>query len=72
MLAVVFGLPAAIVLARGNFPGHRILETLATLPTVLPPTVAGLALLLAYGRTGLVGKHLARSASRSRSRRPRS
>jgi molybdate transport system permease protein len=59
VLAVVFGLPAAIVLSRGKFFGHRFLETLATLPTVLPPTVAGLALLLAYGRTGLIGKHLA-------------
>jgi len=58
-LAIVFGLPAAIVLARTRMPGHRALETLATLPTVLPPTVAGLALLLAYGRMGLVGKHLA-------------
>ena len=59
VLAVIFGLPAAIVLVRGNFRGHSVLETLATIPTVLPPTVAGLALLLAYGRTGLVGKHLA-------------
>jgi molybdate transport system permease protein len=58
VLAVIFGLPAAIVLSRGNFFGHRFLETLATLPTVLPPTVAGLALLLAYGRTGLIGMHL--------------
>jgi molybdate transport system permease protein len=58
VLAVIFGLPAAIVLARGTFPGHRLLETLATLPTVLPPTVAGLALLLAYGRSGLVGQYL--------------
>jgi molybdate transport system permease protein len=57
-LAIVFGLPTAIVLARARVPGHRALETLATLPTVLPPTVAGLALLLAYGRMGLVGKHL--------------
>jgi molybdate transport system permease protein len=58
VLAVVFGLPAAIVLSRGKFFGHRFLETLATLPTVLPPTVAGLALLLAYGRSGLIGMHL--------------
>jgi ABC-type sulfate transport system permease component len=35
-LAVMFGFPAAIVLARTNFPGHRLLETLATIPTVLP------------------------------------
>jgi molybdate transport system permease protein len=58
VLAVIFGLPAAIVLAKGTFPGHRLLETLATLPTVLPPTVAGLALLLAYGRSGLIGQYL--------------
>ena len=57
-LAVIFGFPAAIVLARTHFPGHRILETLATIPTVLPPTVAGLALLLAFGRSGLLGKYL--------------
>ena len=49
-LGVIFGLPAAIILARTSFPGHRLLETLATIPTVLPPTVAGLALLLTYGR----------------------
>ena len=57
-LAVVFGLPAAIILARTSFPGHRLLETLATIPTVLPPTVAGLALLLTYGRMGLIGQYL--------------
>jgi len=57
-IGVIFGLPAAILLARTNFPGHRLLEILATIPTVLPPTVAGLALLLAYGRMGLVGKYL--------------
>jgi len=58
VLGVIFGLPAAILLARTSFPGHRFLEVLATIPTVLPPTVAGLALLLTYGRTGLVGKYL--------------
>src|SRR5262249_61941612 len=54
-IAFVFGLPTAIVLARANFRGARILETIATIPTVLPPTVAGLALLLTYGRMGLIG-----------------
>ena len=58
IIGVIFGLPAAILLARTSFPGHRLLETLATIPTVLPPTVAGLALLLAYGRMGPVGKYL--------------
>src|SRR5262245_1554287 len=58
VLAFVFGLPAAIGLARGNLPGSRILGTIATNPTVLPPAVARLALLLTYGRMGLIGKHL--------------
>lgn len=57
-LGVIFGLPVAIVLARTSFPGHRLLETLAAIPTVLPPTVAGLALLLTYGRMGLIGQYL--------------
>ena len=57
-IGVIFGLPAAIILARTSFPGHRLLETLATIPTVLPPTVAGLALLLTYGRMGLIGQYL--------------
>jgi len=58
LITILFGLPTAIVLARASFPGRRFLDTLATIPTVLPPTVAGLALLLAYGRTGLIGKYL--------------
>jgi molybdate transport system permease protein len=58
VLAVTFGLPAALALARGTFTGKKLIEALATVPTVLPPTVAGLALLLAWGRTGLVGKYL--------------
>src|SRR5437764_6184957 len=49
-LAVLFGLPVAYVLARVHFRGRGVLETLVTLPTVLPPVVAGVALLLAFGR----------------------
>src|SRR5438132_13068583 len=45
-VAVVLGLPVAYVLVRGHFPGRKLLETLVTLPTVLPPVVAGVALLL--------------------------
>src|SRR5579883_1802665 len=55
---VVFGLPVAYVLARIPFPGRNILDTLVTLPTVLPPVVAGVALLLAFGRVGLLGHYL--------------
>ena len=56
--AFVFGLPVAYVLARMNFPGRNALETLVTLPTVLPPVVAGVALLLTFGRMGLLGHYL--------------
>lgn len=58
LLAIIFGLPAAYVLARTVFPGRKILETLVTMPTVLPPVVAGVALLLAFGRAGLLGHYL--------------
>ena len=58
VLTVMFGLPVAYVLARGKFPGRNILETLVLLPTVLPPVVAGVSLLLAFGRLGLIGHYL--------------
>ena len=57
-LTVLFGLPVAYVLARMHFPGRRLLETVVTLPTVLPPVVAGVALLLTFGRMGLIGRYL--------------
>jgi molybdate transport system permease protein len=55
-LATVLGVPLAWVLARVEFPGKRWVRALATLPMVLPPVVAGVALLLAFGRRGLVGE----------------
>jgi len=58
LLAVLFGLPVAYVLARTRFPGRKFLETLVTIPTVLPPVVAGVALLLTFGRMGLIGRYL--------------
>ncbi|BCL82337.1 molybdate ABC transporter permease [Ktedonobacteria bacterium brp13] len=58
LCAVTLGLPVAYVLARYRFPGRSLLETLVTLPTVLPPVVAGVALLLAFGRVGLLGQYL--------------
>lgn len=57
-LCLVFGLPLAWVLARVDFPGRRVLRGLVTLPMVLPPVVAGVALLSAFGRTGLLGAPL--------------
>ncbi|MFL5663560.1 MAG: ABC transporter permease [Ktedonobacteraceae bacterium] len=58
LLTVLFGLPVAYILARKDFPGRSLLETLVTLPTVLPPVVAGVALLLTFGRFGLLGRYL--------------
>jgi molybdate transport system permease protein len=54
----VLGLPLAYLLATRSFPGKRLLETLLELPMVLPPTVAGVGLLLAFGRQGLAGEVL--------------
>ena len=58
LLTVLFGLPVAYVLARTRLPGRRVLEILVTMPTVLPPVVAGVALLITFGRFGLVGRYL--------------
>jgi NifC-like ABC-type porter/molybdate ABC transporter, permease protein len=54
-LTIVFGLPLAVVLARRTFRGKWLLEAIVDLPIVLPPAVAGLALLLVLGRRGLLG-----------------
>ncbi len=58
-VVVLLGLPLAYVLATRTFPGKRVLEVLVDLPMVLPPTVAGFALLMAFGRMGLAGRALA-------------
>ncbi|MBV9706520.1 MAG: molybdate ABC transporter permease subunit [Chloroflexi bacterium] len=58
LLTFVFGLPVAYVLARMRFPGRSVLETLVTMPTVLPPVVGGIALLITFGRFGLLGRYL--------------
>jgi molybdate transport system permease protein len=57
-LSLVFGVPLAWVLARARFPGRGLLRALVTLPLVLPPVVGGVALLLAFGRRGIVGQYL--------------
>jgi molybdate transport system permease protein len=57
-IAIVFGVPLAWVQARMRFPGQNILRALTTLPMVLPPVVGGVALLLAFGRRGLIGGYL--------------
>src|SRR5438132_12126201 len=57
-LAVLFGTPLAYLLARRTFPGKMLVDLLVDLPLVLPPTVAGVALLVAFGRRGVFGAHL--------------
>ena len=57
-ISLVIGVPLAWVLARTALPGLRLLRALVTLPLVLPPVVGGVALLLAFGRNGFVGKLL--------------
>jgi molybdate transport system permease protein len=58
LLAIVLGTPLAYLLARHEFRGKIAVETLIDLPMVLPPAVAGVALLMAFGRRGLLGEHL--------------
>lgn len=57
-LSLVLGVPLAWALARWEFPGRRLVRALTTLPMVLPPVVGGVALLLAFGRRGFVGRWL--------------
>jgi molybdate transport system permease protein len=57
-LTLLFATPVAYLLARRNFPGRRVLDTLMELPIVLPPAVAGVGLLMAFGRRGFLGPTL--------------
>jgi molybdate transport system permease protein len=54
-LILVVGTPAAYLIASRNFRGRPFVITLVELPLVLPPAVAGIALLAAFGRLGLLG-----------------
>ena len=59
LLTIATGMPLAYILARWKFRGKTGLELLVDLPVVLPPSVAGLALLIAFGRNGVFGSELA-------------
>jgi molybdate transport system permease protein len=61
VLCLVLGVPLAWLLARVDFAGRRIVRALVTVPLVLPPVVGGVALLLVFGRRGLVGGWLDRA-----------
>jgi len=58
VLTLLFGSPLALLLARRRFRGIALVDTLVDLPIVLPPAVAGLALLLTFGRRGVFGPTL--------------
>ncbi|MYT57224.1 molybdate ABC transporter permease subunit [Streptomyces sp. SID7834] len=57
-VSLVIGVPLAWLLARVEFPGRGLVRALVTLPPVLPPVVGGVALLMALGRNGIIGKSL--------------
>ncbi len=58
VMSVTLGFPVAWALARWRFPGRAVVRALVLVPLVLPPVVGGVALLSAFGRTGLVGRYL--------------
>jgi len=58
VVSLLVGVPLAWVLARARFRGLSLVRALVTLPLVLPPVVGGVALLLAFGRLGVVGRYL--------------
>src|SRR5882724_6886029 len=58
-VTVIAGTPLAYLLARRDFPGKGLVELETDLPMVLPPVVAGVALLMAFGRRGMLGAPLA-------------
>ncbi len=58
VVCLLIGVPLAWLLARVEFPGRRLVRALVTVPLVLPPVVGGVALLLVFGRKGLLGTWL--------------
>jgi molybdate/tungstate transport system permease protein len=55
-LALLTGVPLAYVLARHDFPGKRVIESIVDLPVVIPHTAAGIALLMVFGRRAPLGR----------------
>jgi molybdate transport system permease protein len=55
LIVLVIGTPFAYILARHRYPARSVVITLVELPLVIPPAVAGLGLLVAFGRFGLLG-----------------
>ena len=58
LFVIVIGAAIAYLLARRNFMGKEVLDVVLTLPLVLPPTVTGYYLIIAFGRNGFLGKYI--------------
>lgn len=58
VIVITFGTPISYVNARFPYPGKDIVDSLIDLPVIMPPAVAGIALLMAFGRMGILGQHL--------------
>lgn len=58
LIVVLMGTPVAYVNARFSYPGKEIVDSLIDLPVIMPPAVAGIALLMAFGRMGILGHYL--------------
>jgi molybdate transport system permease protein len=58
LVTIAAGTPLAYLLARRQFPGKWLIDTITDLPLVLPPVTAGVALLMAFGRRGVLGPQL--------------
>ncbi|MBN1319644.1 MAG: ABC transporter permease [Thermoleophilia bacterium] len=58
MIALVLGVPLAYLLARRDFPGKNLVQGLIDLPIIIPHTAAGVALLMVFGRRGVLGEPL--------------
>jgi len=55
VLAFFLGVPTGYILARSDFPGKRLVESIIDVPVVVPHTVAGIAILTVFGSRGLIG-----------------
>ncbi len=58
LIVIIIGTPIAYMNARYRYRGKEIVDTIIDLPVVIPPAVAGIALLMAFGRMGVVGQYL--------------
>lgn len=57
-IVILMGTPLSYLNARTTYPGKEVVDTLTDLPIVMPPAVAGIALLMAFGRRGVIGEYL--------------